>query len=373
MAIVKRGNVWWAYFTKRVYGEDGEQTLSKTGKLAFKKQWYRLSTNAADAQIKYGKILELRRMEKDGIATGKADFQTWKENYLDFVKKTKSPRTYNLTKRAFFVLSQYKRIKNLSEITPQFLGIFRDDYLVGELKYKPVLANRTIRVFTTAMHDAERRGLIYAQEWRNIGRKLKEPTRAKSNFLKAEVRRMLLWKPDSTNSFYKSRRWWTCFIAHTVFTGARRSETAGALKTDIDTDNWILHIQGHKQNIARGILLPHEVKDAEKRDIPVHPRLRPYYRWLLQQNLKSPYLFSHRDGSPTNPDFYTTHFRKFAEQAGVTNATPHRLRHTFGTMLGNSNVGSKTILTLMGHSDLKTAFAYMGNGEEAAAIKKIKI
>lgn len=373
MAKIKKGNVWWAYFTKRVYEEDGTPSLYPNGKIRFKQTWHRLSTDAEEADIAYGKLLQFRRMEKDGIATGNADFQTWKKSYLDNVRKTHKKRTYNLTRRAFFILGQYAHIKTINQITPNFLRLFRDDYLRGEKKYGAVLANRTIRVFTTAMHDAERRKLIYKQEWRDIGPRLKEPTRAKSNLTKKQIKRLLLWRPNPENNFYSRRRFWTCFTAFCGFTGARRSECSGALKTDVDTDNWIVHIQGHKKNLKKGIMDDFDVKDEEARSIPLHKRLRPYIMWLLRENPHSTYLFSDENGKPINPDFWTSHFKEFAAEAGVDSATPHRLRHTFGTLLGNSQAGSKTILMLMGHSDLKTAFGYMGNGEKEEAIKKIKI
>ena len=56
--------------------------------------------------------------------------------------------------------------------------------------------------------------------------------------------------------------------------------------------------------------------------------------------------------------------RQLGERAGVEDAAPHRLRHTFAKMLVDERVGMDKVGALLGHGDLDTTMRYVLPGME---------
>ena len=67
--------------------------------------------------------------------------------------------------------------------------------------------------------------------------------------------------------------------------------------------------------------------------------------------------------------------QSIGKKAGDPNVTPHRLRHTYGTMLSRKGVPVQVIQELMGHSSPATTMGYVkvADKQKVQAVEKIKI
>ena len=128
-----------------------------------------------------------------------------------------------------------------------------------------------------------------------------------------------------------------------LFAGTRREEAAEAMGEDCDFKNKILHIRGTKT-------------EGSKRRIPMFPILE---KIILKQGVKKGSLFnvSNHRASVYFKDFRGDH----------TDAVPHWLRHTFGTIqICVLGVPTNTVALWMGHSDPATTMRIYTHPEDLA-------
>ena len=355
MAIKLRGDTWYAYFSYREKQADGSSKV--------KKEWISLECKKKDTKlrdVRYGKMLEFR--EAKGKKDGTADFEIFKLSALARIRDTRKRNTYNIAKRAFETLGSFRLIKQLKDLTPSVLQAFQDWLKTNGVSN--VTNNRYIREIKREMLRAELDELIVMQSWKKV-HYLPEPQREVEPFSKQEVQKMLACTVQDTGTFLPL--WmWQAFVAFGVYVGPRRGETSHLLKTDVKLSRGVIGIHGHKKDLEKGILEDWEVKAYQERDVDINPNLSPYLEKLLAHEPECPYLFC-RKGRPIKEDYWTAKFSVFAAKAGLAHANPHRLRHTFGTFLGEK-AGAGTIKKAMGHKKLSTSDRYVHRGDVKKAI-----
>lgn len=81
------------------------------------------------------------------------------------------------------------------------------------------------------------------------------------------------------------------------------------------------------------------------RIVPIHPRIKPLVKALVDQG--NQYLFTY-EGKKFSPTNYYRCWREVMEKIGA-DKTPHEARHTFETNLDNAKGNRKCIDMLMGH------------------------
>jgi len=64
-------------------------------------------------------------------------------------------------------------------------------------------------------------------------------------------------------------------------------------------------------------------------------------------------------GKPLTPAGLRTVFRHHRRRSSVSNANPHRFRHTFGADMVRAGVSLPALMKLMGHSDIHTTMLYV--------------
>lgn len=69
-------------------------------------------------------------------------------------------------------------------------------------------------------------------------------------------------------------------------------------------------------------------------------------------------LFTFPGGHPFSYMWLNEHIRAMAQEAGIANVTPHRLRHTLATRLLNSGMEITRIQKLLGHAQVNTTMIY---------------
>ena len=360
MALKLRGEVWYAYFSYR--------EKQPNGKTIIKKEWISLDCKRKDTKlrnVRYGKLLEFR--EAGGKKDGSCDFETFKITTLARIKETQKKATYYHSRRAFALLDQYRLFKRLNQITPSVLQGFQDWLKVAG--FSNVHNNRLIRVIKKEMYRAELDERIFKQNWRAV-KGLPEPTNTRQGFSREEIKKMLSYN-SQPKGIVLPLKMWQAFVAFGIFMGPRRDEVAKILKRDVSLERNEIYIRKHAKDTENKILEYWEPKGHEARTAPIHPQLRPHMEYLLSHEPECPYLFCHK-GRPIKPDYWTSRFPQYAAAAGVERATPHRLRHTFGTLLGEKS-GAGAIKALMGHKSLQTSEHYVHKGDIVSAINNIVV
>jgi integrase len=127
-----------------------------------------------------------------------------------------------------------------------------------------------------------------------------------------------------------------------LFAGLRNMEIAGLDGVDVS-----LH---HRELVVRA------GKGGKDRVVPVHPVLA---RLLEGIGPRGPVIVG-RHGGPVRPDTVGDIIRRQFVALGIV-ATPHQLRHTFGTeMTRRANGNLVVVAEVMGHASTSTTMGYNG-------------
>jgi len=130
-------------------------------------------------------------------------------------------------------------------------------------------------------------------------------------------------------------------------TGLRVSEMVGLKQPDVD--------------LMTGLLTCHGKGNKERRV----PMGKSAIHWLQQYlsvkagygKATSPNLFLHH-GKPFTRQLAWSMIKKHSERAGISNVSPHTLRHSFATHLLQHGADSRSVQALLGHSDISTTQIY---------------
>ena len=122
-----------------------------------------------------------------------------------------------------------------------------------------------------------------------------------------------------------------------------------------------LTLQRGQVDFSRNVVIAARTKGRKNREIPIDV-LNPEVREILKRAChgKDPedYVFTNPD---TDKPFYDIKrsFHTACRLAGIKNLWWHDLRATFATRLALARYEALTIMTLMGHKDLKTTMRYI--------------
>lgn len=131
-------------------------------------------------------------------------------------------------------------------------------------------------------------------------------------------------------------------------TGFRQRDLINLRKADVDFFSNLMFVSEPKwKNDPRkteGFPIPHAI------------------RGLLQtlcHETPGDYVFANERGEPLTKDEVMYHFRKARQRAGLDWFNFHRLRHEFGSRLGDRDVNQKKIARLMGHASTQQTDGYV--------------
>lgn len=101
--------------------------------------------------------------------------------------------------------------------------------------------------------------------------------------------------------------------------------------------------------------------------VPIHSELRPYLAHL------KPGI--HKLVPWKHPDTLTHHFNKVVREAGLKGITPHKVRHTFATLLLQAGAELSVVSELLGHSDInvtKRFYAHVVEGLKRTTVELLR-
>ena len=150
-------------------------------------------------------------------------------------------------------------------------------------------------------------------------------------------------------------------IATGLYAGLRSGELMNLQWQDINLRNRTITIQGKDD---------WQPKNRKIRVIPISSMLLAYLQ-KHPRHISSPYVFCRPDG--TRRSWVHKDLPRIAEGVGLTNVTPHILRHTFASWLVMEGVDLPTVQKLLGHSDITTTmiYAHLAPDHVKAAVERL--
>jgi integrase/recombinase XerD len=133
-------------------------------------------------------------------------------------------------------------------------------------------------------------------------------------------------------------------------TGMRISELINIKIPDMDMKRGILKVtgKGNKQRIV-------PVYDSLKKLIEDYLKIRLEY---FVKNRDNGYLFLNKFGNKLTRNYCWMMIKKYSEEAGIKNISPHGIRHSFATHLLTNGADLRTIQIFLGHSSISTTEIY---------------
>jgi integrase/recombinase XerC len=187
----------------------------------------------------------------------------------------------------------------------------------------------------------------------------KQPQRLPVYLVPQELTRLLQAPPADDPSGLRDR----AILTVLAFTGTRLSEVVGINLRDVDLGNRTVRVLG-KGNKERIIPLNDVVMQA----------LNEYLNVRLLSD--SPALFLNKFGRRLTGRAVEQLVRKHALNAGIfkDGFSPHKLRHTFATLLHASEVDLIEIKSLMGHANISSTqiYTHTSNSRLRSAVKKLE-
>lgn len=140
-------------------------------------------------------------------------------------------------------------------------------------------------------------------------------------------------------------------ISILINTGLREGEFLALRHDDIDYNNFCINITHAATRTKTGLMKLSKPKTPESvRMIPVSDKTLELLR-SLDNRRKSEFLFSNNAGGIVDAKSFYRIYKRTIQKLGIRYLPPHCCRHTYATLLYAAGVDTKTIQTLIGHTD----------------------
>ncbi len=249
------------------------------------------------------------------------------------------------------------------EILKEFVGLIQE-------RYAPKTCRRKIACVKAFFNHMEYEDVILVNPFRRIKVKLKEektlPKTMKRQEIALQLRYVykLISKAKSGHQRFIALRL-AAIYELLIGTGIRIGELCKLKTDDIDFDDRSIRILG-KGGKERIVYLTSNI---------IITALQQYAETAESNGMKSEFFFKGRNQKHISEESARNYIEKIARKILGKRITPHMFRHTFATMLLESNVDIKYIQELLGHSSIKTTMIYLHlvNSSVRAAVEKANL
>ncbi|HQQ00609.1 MAG TPA: tyrosine-type recombinase/integrase [bacterium] len=139
------------------------------------------------------------------------------------------------------------------------------------------------------------------------------------------------------------------FVRLGILAGLRKEEILSLRTGDVDRESGLIIICDHRPDDD------FRPKSRQERRIPVHDELWPWFN-----RTKTGYFFPSRSLHREYRENFRKEWDLLMRVAAIESpATPHAMRHTFGTMLARNGCSAFEIQQLMGHSSVRVSEEYI--------------
>lgn len=260
----------------------------------------------------------------------------------------------------------------LESVTPSDIREYRQHLQVTEQR-KANTVNRKLAAIAAMMSWAENSGRIASNPSANIKLIRQEATAPKWLTKKEQFAlERAIEKDLQLSKLRYPKRWLTrrrdASLTQFMFnTGMRLSEISSLRLSDVqvaERSGKVLVRQG-KGNKQRVVPLNADARKALQEWLAVRPETGSDFLWLAVEA-------SAEEG--LGPRALQRILKRYAEEAGLEDLTPHVARHTFAKNLADQGVGLEKIASLLGHSNLNTTRIYLMPDERdlEQAVRKLE-
>lgn len=339
--IYRRGKAW--YLDCRI---NGQRLIARLGAHIKRNAALELATVKRTAFLKGEE--GIRRKKKDIVFTDAAD------KFMQWVSANRRPRTVRSYQLCVKELKKTFGGSYLSAI-----GSFAIQRHKHARKHAPVRCNRELemirRIFNWCLAQ---KPPFY--EGANPLRKSKDQERPVTFFEESEGRLRYLDQSEETKLLAVTPEPIRSMVVVAIHTGVRLLSEGLTLKWE--------NVDFTRRRLT---ILSAYAKNKRPRIIPLNAVAFDTLT-KLKATATSPFVFEKPDGTPYK-SFRTT-FEKACAKAGLTDITPHTLRHTFCTRLIDTGADVRTVQDLGGWKTLKMVQRYAHPNERGKieAIKKLE-
>jgi integrase len=151
----------------------------------------------------------------------------------------------------------------------------------------------------------------------------------------------------------------------TLLLGLREGEVLGLQLHNLDLDNGTVQVDGSLQWQDSKLVRTTTKTKSSIRTLPIPPSLIPLLKKHLEiQQAKFPcntYVFASTRGTPINPRNLVRQFKDLLEKAALRDLRFHDLRHSCATFLIARGEHPRTVMEILGHSQISTTMNTYGH------------
>jgi site-specific recombinase XerD len=271
--------------------------------------------------------------------------------------RTRAAYLYDLTRFQEYLITLHGRAPALKSISIEAIREYLN-HLQLERGYKSTTLARVISSLKHFFEFAVERGELDASPAAHV-RTPKQPQRLPVYLVQQELARLLA-SPDVKSPMGLRDRAILTLLANT---GARLSEVVGLNLRDLDLSNRAVRVFG---------------KGRKERIIPLNAMAMQALNDYLNARLlsDSSALFLNKRGGRLTGRSVENIVRKYALKSGIfkSGMSPHKLRHTFATLLHAHEVDLIEIKALMGHANIASTqiYTHTSSSRLRAAVKKLE-
>lgn len=140
-----------------------------------------------------------------------------------------------------------------------------------------------------------------------------------------------------------------------IYTGCRIGEACGLMWSDYDGSTLTVRRGVSRQDDDDELFSIAGTKTGRERQIVLNEEGRQFFDSLPHEAL---YIFPGNDGDFMNPGTFRQRYYRYLEAIGVRKLSPHKCRHTYGTMLLAACKNLRTVQDQLGHVEVTTTQIY---------------
>lgn len=169
------------------------------------------------------------------------------------------------------------------------------------------------------------------------------------------------------------------FVA--LYMGLRIGEVCGLKWKDIDLTNKLINV---KRTVSRvknfdvyntnktKIIIDEPKTENSKRIIPIPSSIYDLFCILKSNRQDEEYFILTNSYKPMEPRSYYNHYKKILKKLELNGFNFHSLRHTFATRCIELGFDPKTLMEILGHSDIKITLAFYVHPTSELKIKNME-
>lgn len=286
-----------------------------------------------------------------------AQFEQYLRVERNLSVRTRTAYQYDLTRFGEFLIVLHGRMPALAAIHTDAIREYLNS-LQLDRSYKSTTLARVIASIRAFFDFAVLRGFLDASPATQIHTP-KQPKKLPIYLVAPELVRLLEAPEADTPAGLRDR----AILSVMAFTGTRLSEVTGINLKDLDLSSRAVRVTG---------------KGSKERIIPLNAVVLEAINRYLNVRLisDSPALFLNKAGKRLTGRSMENIVRKYALKAGIfkDGISPHKLRHTFATLLHSNEVDLIEIQSLMGHANIASTqiYTHTSSAKLRSAVKTLE-